>query len=128
MSSISQIGTLMKLSFEHYDYGLDLYKDTELRGSFIVERDGRISPTRKQVVLACFLLLSRHSSGETGEMHENTRGRMAGSANTMSGHYCCVNVVSNMYEFEATSRSCNEVFIHYLVWPLGVRFFYVAEN
>ena len=40
MSSISQIGAFMKLSFEHYDYYLDLYKDTELRESFIVERDG----------------------------------------------------------------------------------------
>jgi hypothetical protein len=114
VSSISQIGALMKLSFEHYDYP-DLYKDSELRESFIVEIDGKKSRTWKQVVLACFLLLSRHSSGEVEKMHENSRGRMAGSANTVSGHYCCVNMVSNMYECETTLRSCNEVFIHYLV-------------
>jgi len=63
----------MKLSFEHYDYCLDLCKDTELTGSFVVERDGRKSRTWKQLVLACFLLLSRHSSGEIEKIHENTR-------------------------------------------------------
>lgn len=73
MSSISQIGALMKLSFEHYDYCLDLYKDAELRRSFIVEGDGRKSPTRKRVVLAFFLLLSRHPSGEIENIHENSR-------------------------------------------------------
>jgi hypothetical protein len=49
VSSVSQIGALMKLRFEHYDCCLDLCKDTELRGSFIVERDGRKSRTWKQV-------------------------------------------------------------------------------
>jgi len=73
VSSISQIGALMKLCFEHYDYCLDLYKDVELRRSFIVEGDGRKSRTWKQVVLAFFLLLSRHPSGEIEKLHENTR-------------------------------------------------------
>jgi len=68
VSSISQIGAVMKLNFEHYDYCLDLNKDAELRRSFIVEGDGKKSRTCKQVVLAFFLLLSRHPSGEIEKM------------------------------------------------------------
>jgi len=50
---------------------------------------------------------------------------MVVSANTVSGHYCCVNMVSNMYVCEATLRSCNEVFNTLFGVTVGRRIFFL---
>jgi hypothetical protein len=61
----------------------------------------------------CFLLLSQHSSGKIEKMHENTRVGWPVVRIQCQGT-TAVNMVSKIYECEATSRSCNEVFILYL--------------
>ena len=73
--------------------------------------------------LACFLLLSRPSSGEIEQIHENTWVGWPETANTVSGHYCYVSIVNDTYDYQASWRSCNEVFIHYLTVTLGHRIF-----